>query len=124
MQAIEPFLAVLFLAFLAEGLTEYLARPVIEGLTSPDPEQASVGARQASSASPSSPYVKPLWLRYIACLVGVGLAIAFRADLFAAVGLAAISPWIAYVLTGILAGRGSNYVHDLIDTWRSPERSP
>lgn len=108
MQPLEPFLAVLFLAFLAEGLTEYLARPIIQGLSNAEP------------ADPAEPYEKPLWLRYIACLVGIGLALAFKADLFAAVGLAAVNPWIAYVLTGILAGRGSNYIHDLIDTWRSP----
>jgi len=109
MTPIAPFLAILFLAFLAEGLTEYLARPVIQGLTNPDPEP------------PAEPYTKPLWLRYVALTVGVGLAMAFRADLFAAIGLAAIHPWLAYVLTGILVGRGSNYVHDLIDTWRSAQ---
>ena len=113
MQPLEPFLAVLFLAFLAEGLTEYLARPILDGLTSPDPD-----ASPPPAGGTEGGYVKPLWLRYVACLAGVGLALAFRADLFAAVGLAAINPWIACVLTGILIGRGSNYVHDLIDTWR------
>ena len=115
MDPIEPFLAILFLAFLAEGLTEYLARPILDGLANADPD-----APQSKIGNPESEIAKPLWLRYVACLVGVGLALAFRADLFSAVGLAAINPWIAYVLTGILIGRGSNYVHDLIDTWRSP----
>lgn len=118
MDPIEPFLAILFLAFLAEGLTEYLARPILDGLGSPDPGNATASGHAIQN--PKSAIQNPLWLRYVACLVGVGLALAFRADLFSAVGLAAINPWIAYVLTGILIGRGSNYVHDLIDTWRSP----
>jgi hypothetical protein len=105
MPALEPFLAILFLAFLAEGLTEYLFRPIVNGLSKPDEGTTNVA--------------KPLWMRYAAMLVGTGLAIAFRADLFAAIGLPAFNPWFAYALTGIVAGRGSNYVHNLIDTWRT-----
>ena len=107
MSAIEPFLAVLFLAFLAEGLTEYAFRPILNGLTKTD---------EGKTGEP-----KPLWLRYAAMLTGIALALAFQADLFAAVGLPAFNPYFGYCLTGIVAGRGSNYVHDLIDTWRSPQ---
>lgn len=108
MQTLTPFAAILILAFLAESLTEYFARPVIHAFpTGPAPQ------------APGNP-VSPLWLRYIAALVGIGLAIAYRADVLAMAGLVAWSPWVGYVITGIIIGRGSNYLHDLADRWLAP----
>jgi hypothetical protein len=92
------------LAFLAEGLTEYLARPVL----------AFLGVKDKS----------PMWLRYVAAIVGVGLAFAYQADLLALVGFQAVHPAIGLTLTGILIGRGSNYVHDLMDRYFAPSRKP
>jgi hypothetical protein len=94
--SILPVLAGIFLlAFLAETLTEYFARPFLKPETLPGNE------RQGR-------HVVPAWcLRYAAALVGVGLAIAW-------------SPWIGYVVTGLVIGRGSNYLNDLVDRWLAP----
>ena len=77
------------LAFLAESLTEYLFGDLLSG--------------------PRARYLK-----YIACLVGIGLALLYRLD---ALGpLLGLSPRWAYpgqALTGVLLGRGANFVHDI-----------
>jgi hypothetical protein len=107
-----PTLALIFvLAFLAESLTEYFARPIF-GMKPPDPD--------ADRTIPTS----PLYLRYIAACVGILLACLYRVDLLALFGLHAIHPVAGWVLTGILAGRGSNYLHDLVDRWLSPQPKP
>lgn len=96
------------LAFLAETLTEYFARPFLRPETLP-----------GNAHLPR--HVVPAWLlRYIAALVGVALAIAYRADLLALFGLVAWSPWIGYVVTGLIIGRGANYLNDVVDRWRMP----
>lgn len=105
MSPLSPILQILLLAFLCEGLVEYLARPVIHwGQTEPPTDTPG-------------PQSSPLWLRYIAVVVGIALAIAYRADLLALVGLQAWSPWIGYIITGVIVGRGSNYLNDLADRW-------
>ncbi len=143
MQPLEPILRIVFLAFLAEGLVEYLARPILTGLAAPDEEavpstkdtlvpapqvqakNTKVESAEANSLrSPNSSLQTPMWLRYVAVAVGVGLACAYRIDLLAMVGLETWTPWIGYVITGLLIGRGSNYVHDLVDRWLTAESKP
>ena len=96
------------LAFLAETLTEYFARPFLRPESLP-----------GSDYQPR--HVVPAWaLRYAAALVGVGLAVAYRADLLALFGLVAWSPWVGYLVTGLIIGRGANYLNDVVDRWRRP----
>ena len=64
-----------------------------------------------------------LFLTWLA-LVGIGLAVAYRADALALFGLVAWAPWIGWVVTGLVIGRGSNYLHDLIDRWLAPVERP
>lgn len=47
-------------------------------------------------------------------VVGVVLAFELALDVFALLGAAIRHEWVGYVLTGLLIGRGSNYVHDLL----------
>lgn len=103
LKQLSPVIQILFLAFLAEALTEYLAAPLVKG----------EGSRHPAAAS-------PLYLRYIAVAVGVLLALAYRADLLAMMGLCAVTPWVGYIVTGILIGRGSNFLNDLVDRWLAP----
>ncbi len=96
------------LAFLAETLTEYFARPFLRPETLP-----------GNGHDPL--HVVPAWfLRYISALVGISLAIAYRADALALFGLVAWSPWIGYIVTGLIIGRGANYLNDIVDRWRAP----
>lgn len=58
------------------------------------------------------------WKKYIGLGVGVGLAWAFGADMFQAMfGMQALHPTVGITLTGFVVGRGSNFVHDLHDTY-------
>jgi hypothetical protein len=104
MDPLAELTLILFLAFIAEGTTEYFARPIL----------AYFGTIDTS----------PMWLRYVAMIVGVALSLAYRADLLLMVGLEAIHPLIGVVLTGILIGRGSNYIHDLVDRFFQPNPKP
>lgn len=81
----ETFGLILFLVVLVEGLVEHFGAPV-----------------------PST--FKP----YLAALLGVVLCVAYGADLPAALGYAALVPYIGQVLTGVMISRGSNYINDLI----------
>ena len=58
------------------------------------------------------------WLRYVALVAGVGVAIAYQLDLLAALGLPAAYPLIGWIATGLIIGRGSNYVNDFISRIR------
>lgn len=54
------------------------------------------------------------WQMVCSVLLGVTVAAAYGLDLPALAGLKAGVPYLGCVLTGILIGRGSNYVFDLI----------
>jgi len=78
---------IFFLAFFVEGLVEYLF----------------------AKDNVSQPVLK-----YIALALGVGLAIAYKVDLLAMVGLTSVVPLVGNIVSGIIIGRGSNYVNDVI----------
>jgi|SRR5689334_2952687 len=80
---------ILMLAVLCEALVEYAGTPI--------PQR---------------------WKPYAAALVGVIVALLYGVDVFALVasqfGQSARIPYVGEVLSGILLGRGSNYINDLI----------
>lgn len=79
-------LALIFaLAVLVEGLVEYFGAPI-----------------------PTA------YKRYVAALVGVALCIVYGADLLAILGFTASVPYVGAALTGLIVGRGSNYLNDLV----------
>jgi hypothetical protein len=104
MSVAGTILPILFLAFLAESLTEYLFKPILERIGGPD-------------ASGSSPSGQGLYTRYVAAGVGVLLAVAYQVDILRLAGLSSGWPVVGYVITGILIGRGSNYLNDIADRW-------
>lgn len=106
MDAILVLAGIFLLSALAEGLVEYLIAPWIK------PE-----GRQFE---PSVELVRTMILRYSAAAVGVALSIAYKADLLGLVGLQSGWAGISYVLTGLLIGRGSNYLHDFVGQWVKP----
>jgi hypothetical protein len=127
MDPIANLTLILLLAFLAEGLTEYFARPFFPNLPKPEPEPPPLAPPDIDGTSvPPPPAVRfsPMWLRYVSMLVGIGLALAYRADLLLWFGFPAWHPAIGMVLTGILIGRGSNYMHDLVDRYFQPTPKP
>ena len=80
---------VMALAFLSESLTEYLFSDLLSGH-------------------------RARYLKYIACLVGIGLAMLYQTDMTGP--LLGLSPrWAlpGQALTGVLLGRGANFIHDV-----------
>lgn len=91
------------LAALAEALVEYLIKPIVDAAD--------------ATADGESPAWRDLTLRYTAALVGVLLCVLYRADLLYYFDLYPPWPWVGYVITGLLIGRGSNFVHDFASRW-------
>lgn len=63
------------------------------------------------------PKLKP-FLMYIALIVGVALAAVYRVDILASLGLVSPVPWVGFVISGLIIGRGSNYVNDIVSLYR------
>lgn len=56
-------------------------------------------------------------LRVWSGLVGVGVAWQFDLDIFRLLDNPAKNPLVGVVITGLLIGRGSNYVHELLKSF-------
>jgi hypothetical protein len=99
MEGVAPLLVVTALAFLCESLTEYFFADAL----------VAVG-------------IAGKHLRYIAAVVGVTLALLYGLDaMHQSLGLSPRLPHVGEVLTGLVLGRGSNYVHDLYARYIQPE---
>lgn len=59
------------------------------------------------------------WVRYVALGLGVVASIAYQVDIPALFGLVSPFPFVGYVFSGIIIGRGSNYVNDILGRIRS-----
>jgi len=46
--------------------------------------------------------------------LGIAAAVGYHADIFAILGFDSRIPWLGEILTGILCGRGANYMYTLI----------
>jgi hypothetical protein len=51
--------------------------------------------------------------KIISIIVGILVCVAARVDLFAELGFMVEIPYLGYILTGVIASRGSNFVHDI-----------
>ncbi len=83
-------LGIVFLATLVEGLINY-----VFGKTAED--------------QPPRP-----WLKFVSLGLGIGLAIAYQVDLAATLGLVTPFPLVAFVVSGLIIGRGANYLNDIM----------
>ena len=84
------WIAIIVIAIVVEGIMEYLKQAV--------PKLAG----------------KTALILGITVALGVAAALTFNADIFAVIGIPAKIPYIGCVLTGILCGRGSNYIYDIV----------
>ena len=48
------------------------------------------------------------------------LALGFAVDAMVLFGLEGAFPWLGSVVTGLLLGRGANWIHDFISRWVKP----
>ena len=82
----ESLTGILLLATFVEGFVKYVINPEFDGR----------------------------YIRYGTLFLGVLISIAYRIDLLAMVGLVAFNPYIGYVISGLIIGRGSNYINDIM----------
>jgi hypothetical protein len=114
MNTITALTSVLVLAALAEALVEYLFSPIIKAQ---EPNAPALRAREMEPEPAANLDWRALTLRYTAALVGVLLCIVYQADLLLLFNLNPPWPWVGYLITGLLIGRGSNFVHDFAARW-------
>lgn len=86
----ENIIGLLLLATLVESFTEYVFGKVEK--------------------------IKP-FLLYIALALGVGVAFAYKVDILAMFNLHT-NQYVAYFVSGLIIGRGSNYLNDIISALR------
>lgn len=90
---------VLILATIAEAIVEYFVAPLLD----------KVGKQ---------------YVRYSAAGVGVLLCMAYQVDILNMLaGITPIHPAVGWALSGIIIGRGSNFLNDLISSVRGGARS-
>lgn len=89
-----------FLTILIEALTE-----IMKGWVKPAPDSSVATWLLAHGIQ------VPMILSTV---IGITLAVLTQVELFSTLGLKISVPWLAYVLTGIILSRGSNYLNDLI----------
>ncbi len=121
MDQLATLTGILLLATLTEALVEYLAKPWLR-LAGSDAQREIHGHRQGSgtpqAATPDeTDPVIDLATCYTAAVIGILLCLAYRADLLQLAGLYCPWPWVGPVITGILAGRGANFIHDFASRW-------
>ena len=112
MNTVATITGILVLATLVESLVEYLIRPIAKPWEPGDPP-----------ADANHLELRDLALRYGAALIGILLCIAYGADLLALVGLSTPVPWVGPIVTGLLVGRGANFVHDFASRWLGPVKA-
>ena len=62
------------------------------------------------------------WTKYIAAGVGIAMALNFGLDIFGELlGLGSRIPYAGMVLSGLVLGRGANFVNDFADRFLRPE---
>ena len=93
---LQIFLFASLLALVVERLTEHFVKPPL----------SRAGQKQFAP--------------YFALALGLFISWAFGVDLFTPlaleVGLQPFVPWVGYLLTGLLVGGGSNFLHDVWPT--------
>lgn len=58
------------------------------------------------------------WVSYVALVAGVGLAIGYKVNIPATVGITSQVPLLDFIVSGIIIGRGSNYLNDILSTFK------
>ena len=108
--------AILILATLVESLVEYLIRPLVKPTSlRAEPSNPQLAEEEVTSW-------RDLLLRYVAAAVGILLCWLYSADLLAMLDLVSPWPWAGNIITGLIIGRGANFVHDFASRWLAPGR--
>lgn len=105
----------MILASVSEALVEYLFAPIVDSAAKDE-------------EAPPEPAGRLDWrglvLRYLSVFIGIALCVTYRVDLLEFFDLASPWPWVGYLITGTLIGRGSNFVHDFAGRWLAKPTIP
>ena len=99
MDVLKQVLLIVFAAAVGEGINEFFFLPWFDGLK--DKPRVSETVRVQ---------IMRVW----SGLVGIAIAWELGLDIFALLGGALQHPVVGNILTGLLIGRGSNFVHELL----------
>lgn len=105
MELTQKIFLILFAAAVGEGVNEFFFLPWL------DPFKEKMNE-----------VVRIQILRLWSGLVGVLIAWQLSLNIFELLGATLVWPVMGYILTGLLLGRGSNYLHDLLKRYVQTER--
>lgn len=60
------------------------------------------------------------WIKYLSAGLGIVLCVAYRADILAMLGVISPLPYVGSVVTGLIIGRGSNFLNDFYQRIKNP----
>ena len=60
------------------------------------------------------------WVKYVSAALGVVICVAYHADILAMLGIVSPFPFVGSVITGLLVGRGSNFLNDFYTRVKFP----
>ena len=106
-ESLAAITGILVLATVVEAIVEHIFAPILDAR---DPDRMSPEPVAALDW-------KALALRYVSVLLGVALCIIYRVDLLLYFNLIPPWPWVGSLITGLLIGRGANFVHDFATRW-------
>ena len=107
-------IAILILAVAVEAIVEFFVAPAVK------PERVPVELPEDGSmqelVEPGVDW-RSMGLRWSAAGIAVLLCILYQADVMTMIGLASPTPFVGNVVTGLLIGRGSNFINDFAGRW-------
>lgn len=107
-------ITILILAVAVEAIVEFFIAPALK----PDKVPAVPVVVTAKAATPEIDW-RSMGLRWASAAIAVLLCVLYQADVLVMVGLASPYPLVGYVVTGLLIGRGSNFINDFAGRWLS-----
>jgi hypothetical protein len=83
-----------------EGIIEFIPAPIVRALWPGEGEKQN--------------NIRTIILNTLSALLGVAIALNFQLSAFSLLGAEGNMVWVGQVVTGVLLGRGSNYIHAFI----------
>ncbi|NLY55132.1 MAG: hypothetical protein GX058_01330 [Firmicutes bacterium] len=62
------------------------------------------------------PDITGIWSNLVAAIFGMAICLGTQTGFFSLAGMSLNPPLVDYLLTGLIVARGSNFVHNLVDT--------
>jgi len=60
------------------------------------------------------------WIKYVSAVLSIAICIAYKADILATLGVLSPLPYVGEIITGLIVGRGSNFLNDFYGKIKNP----